>query len=188
MHSIVPAVCRSCGKDFLSKSSNPRGNKYCSRACLGVALSLPSNVVCQTCGKAFHLNPSRALTRRYCSDACWMAAPVEFRQTMDVKERFWAKVDKTSNPFGCHIWTGALVNGYGSFYHQGDSIPAHRMAWILQHGPIPVGMYVLHKCEHFYLPGDITCRSCIRHLSLGTPKENTEDIRISGRRITSRKK
>jgi hypothetical protein len=55
------------------------------------------------------------------------------------------------------------------------NILQHRMAWEMANGQtIPAGMVVMHACDH---------RPCINpeHLRLGTPAENTEDMRLKGR-------
>jgi len=46
---------------------------------------------------------------------------------------------------------------------------AHRVAWIVSRGPIPDGLFVLHKCDN---------RACVRlsHLFLGTKSDNNKDM------------
>ena len=86
--------------------------------------------------------------------------------------RFWEKVERT---IGCWIWTGAHVpDGYGSFMDGGHSRKAHRVAWELAFGEIPVGMHVLHTCDN---------RTCVnpRHLYLGTNADNVRDRVARGR-------
>lgn len=88
------------------------------------------------------------------------------------EERFWKKVKKTRT---CWNWTaGAFKQGYGSFKDKGFDWKAHR--WIYQHivGPIPDGLYVLHKCDN---------RLCVRpdHLFLGTHDDNMKDMAVKGR-------
>ncbi len=90
-----------------------------------------------------------------------------FPYTKAVAERFWAKV-KTGA--GCWEWQAALRNGYGAFRIGGVGSKveqAHRVAWVLQHGPIPSGMMVLHKCDN---------RRCVRHLYLGDHAQNMQDM------------
>lgn len=84
-----------------------------------------------------------------------------------VEARFWSKVNKTD---GCWLWTGARKNkqGHGNMRVGNRNVCAHRVSWTLAHGDIPVGSWVLHKCD---VP------ACVNpdHLYLGTQKENMRD-------------
>lgn len=76
---------------------------------------------------------------------------------------------------GCRIWTGGLTTkGYGKLSLDGKEVGAHRAAWIEANGPIPDGMWVLHRCD---TPACIN----IDHLFLGTPADNTADMIQKGR-------
>jgi hypothetical protein len=91
------------------------------------------------------------------------------------EERFWSKVDKTSNPNGCWEWTGGKIrNGYGSFTLNCKSIVSHRFSYELYNGSIPTGLHVLHKCDN---------RICVNpnHLFLGTNQDNMSDKVAKGR-------
>lgn len=91
------------------------------------------------------------------------------------RERFWAKVKKSD---GCWLWTCALHRGgYGRFWHSGRYEQAHRIAYILERGPIPDGLIVCHDCPD----GDNA--ACVRpsHLFLGTHLDNSRDMLTKGR-------
>lgn len=79
-------------------------------------------------------------------------------------------------PFsGCHIWMGScMANGYGQIGYRGKNAAAHRVSWLLQRGPIPEGMSVLHRC-------DIRCCVNPEHLFLGTALDNVRDMVSKGR-------
>jgi hypothetical protein len=48
-------------------------------------------------------------------------------------------------------------------------VGASRIAWTLAHGPIPDGLNVLHTCDN------VICVN-VRHLYLGTQKDNVRDM------------
>lgn len=91
--------------------------------------------------------------------------------------RFWSRVNKTPT---CWLWTGPVLNsGYGVVYGPGeiDSTPAHRVSWLLAHGPIPPGrMHICHTCD---------VRLCVNpeHLFLGTARDNIHDMMAKGRMV-----
>ena len=96
-----------------------------------------------------------------------------------LSERFLAQLARQPN--GCLFWTGRTnpETGYGML----ASLYAHRFAWELHNGPIPDGLYVLHRCDIFYPVGDITYRRCVEpsHLFLGACADNLADMRAKGR-------
>jgi HNH endonuclease len=110
----------------------------------------------------------------------------ELRPTLTTQERFDAKVDKeTSQTFWngtrCHEWTAYIApNGYGNFRLNKKTEYAHRMAWILKNGPIPDGLFVLHRCDN---------RKCVNteHHFLGTFDDNMDDMGSKGRRAVGEK-
>lgn len=110
------------------------------------------------------------------SNSRWAVLPIF--DTGEVSVAFWLDVD-LNGPLvrpdlgECWIWTGARMR-YGYFQYGKKLIGAHRVAWELRNGPIPDGLYVLHRCDN---------PPCVRpdHLFLGTAADNTADMVAKGR-------
>jgi hypothetical protein len=90
--------------------------------------------------------------------------------------RFWARVRRGD---GCWEWQGTrLPTGYGFAGTSYDRLVgeryAHRIAYVMEHGTIPRGMCICHKCDN---------PACVRpdHLFLGTYQDNTRDAMRKGR-------
>jgi hypothetical protein len=90
-------------------------------------------------------------------------------------DRFRSKVAAEPEEDGCVMYLGGWnCDGYGIFWLDGKQVQAHRVAWTLQHGPIPDGLHVLHKCDNRYCVN-------IDHLFLGTAQDNVNDMIAKGR-------
>lgn len=76
---------------------------------------------------------------------------------------------------GCWEWsTGRNSDGYGRVWYKGKITLAHRAAWDGLCGPIPQGLWVLHKCDN---------PPCVNpdHLFIGDRKDNMRDCASKGR-------
>jgi len=95
--------------------------------------------------------------------------------------RFEAKVDRSGGGDACHIWTGARVNGRYGYFAVGRRTTrgpkmqyAHRVAYEIENGSIPDGLFVLHRCDN---PGCVNPR----HLFIGSQRDNMQDAKEKGR-------
>ena len=89
-----------------------------------------------------------------------------------IDARFWSKVVKAD---GCWEWTAYRDPlGYGRLNVDGVPVLAHRLAYELEHGAIPDGMCILHRCDN---------PPCVNpdHLWLGTQADNSLDMASKGR-------
>lgn len=97
-----------------------------------------------------------------------------------IEIRFFSKV-KIAGLNECWEWQ-AYKNkfGYGLFNVNYYATMAHRVSWELNNGPIPKGLYVLHKCDN-------PCCVNPNHLWLGTYKDNMRDCVAKGRYVSHNK-
>jgi hypothetical protein len=130
---------------------------------------------CEGCGAEFQaiFQWAQRQYQKFCSRACY-----DERRGHDREESlkaFWEKVNK-NGPGGCWLWTACTnERGYGMTVFEGrKNIRAHRMAYELVKGPIPEGMFCLHKCD---------VRRCVNpdHIFFGLYKENAADAKSKGR-------
>lgn len=96
-----------------------------------------------------------------------------------MKERFEKFFTKSE---GCWLWSGALSrSGYGWFRlsKKNGQISAHRFSYQIYNGEIPNGKIILHSCDN---------KACVNpsHLSIGTYKDNMQDMLRKGRNDPSR--
>lgn len=118
--------------------------------------------ICLICGKVYWCK--RSPGRKYCSQSCYHE-----NSRRDAPARFWAMVSREPHPKGCWAWQGSTTEGgYGQCTYLGKHEKAHRRAYILTNGPIPIGMSVLHRCDN---------PPCCNpdHLFKGTLVDNSQD-------------
>lgn len=105
----------------------------------------------------------------------------------ELNKEFDFQVDPCASRDGaCLVYTGPTSGkGYGAVSYGGRTEFAHRFSWMLKKGPIPKGLWVLHRCDN---PPCVN----IRHLFLGSAKDNTRDAikkkRLNPHHTTNRRR
>lgn len=90
---------------------------------------------------------------------------IEYLRSID----WWSKVIKTDDESDCWLWSQSKgSHGYGQTWDGVTVRLAHRVAWVLTHGPIPDDLTVDHICRN---------RTCCNpaHLRLLTNLVNATD-------------
>lgn len=89
----------------------------------------------------------------------------EFR-SVPITERFWEKVDAAGD---CWEWLAYRnPEGYGIIRIDGRNDCAHRIAWTLLCGPIPMGLHIDHLCRN---------RGCVNPDHLESVSKRSNDLR-----------
>lgn len=93
----------------------------------------------------------------------------------ELRTAFWSRVDTSGDGDSCWPWKLSRTDdGYGKWFtptrcHFGHRwFQAHRLAWLVEYGPIPPGWTIDHRCR---------VRHCCRpaHLRLRTHEHNASD-------------
>lgn len=121
---------------------------------------------------------SKVLAKGMCSkhyQRVWAGNDPVLGKLGSVEDRFWRKVIKKSAN-ECWPLRGKYKR-YGQVWLADRKRPqgAHIYSYELHTAPVPPGMFVMHKCDNM---------RCVnpRHLTVGTPQANMDDMIAKGRR------
>lgn len=134
----------------------------------------PSGLCMCGCGEKTQLAPQTDRIKGWVRGEPMRYLPQHGATNATPEQAFWAYVTP-GDPNECWVWHGTSErNGYGRARYRGKRYSAHRLSWILHHGTIGKGLWVLHKCDN---------PACVNphHLLLGTSKDNTDDMTRKGR-------
>lgn len=99
------------------------------------------------------------------------------RKRIPVEERLYRGIDTTDTSDNCWEYNGYKPRGsksYGYIQIEGRAKIAHRVSYELNKGEIPKGYVVMHSCDN-------PCCINPAHLSVGTNKDNSQDMVRKGR-------
>ena len=142
-------------------------------------------------GKARPHNPQKPCQYEGCEKWAWAQGYCDNHYQKLKRQGVIKSIRKVNDPVGrfhssyavnpetgCWDWTGWIhpEKGYGllPIGGAGKKIRAHRFSWELHFGPIPEGLFVLHKCDR-----EKCCRP--EHLFLGDNEDNMRDMVAKGR-------
>lgn len=137
--------------------------------------------LCSICGTLVGRRDAKLCKRCYCAKLRRDGPANKIRDPESVFWSFVEKQDLVTSPHvntPCWLFMGPTTKwGYGSFSpgkRLGIGHHAHRYAYFLTHGPIPVGIDICHHCDN---------PPCVRddHLFPGTNNDNRQDSIRKGR-------
>jgi len=105
-----------------------------------------------------------------------MGRPPGSRNKITGRDKFPSCYEEDAET-GCWNWTRSRgSHGYGDFRNDGHKL-AHRWSYATFVGPIPDGMFVLHRCDN---------RRCVNpdHLFVGSADDNSKDMSAKGRQYS----
>jgi len=124
--------------------------------------------ICDWCKKPY--KRERRFATRFCSRTC---SNRNANKSDDPVGRFWSLVRKTKTCW-VHKIKSPKTSRYWLIKVNGRQIGGHKFSWELHNGPVPEGLFVLHKCDN---------TMCVNpdHLFLGTTQDNSDDMVSKGR-------